>query len=91
MTHKVYDNGVTRDATPEEEAMFLALQAALPQQKANDVRQERNQKLTACDWTQLPDVDPAISSAWAPYRQALRDVPEQPGFPDNVQWPVPPT
>lgn len=91
MTHKVYEHGVLRDPTPEEDAALVAIEALLPQQKAASVRQERNQRLTACDWTQLPDVDPAITAAWVPYRQALRDVPEQPGFPDNVQWPVPPT
>lgn len=58
-------------------------------QKAAAVRAERNWKLTACDWTQLADA-PVDSLAWANYRQMLRDVPSQPGFPWDVAWPVAP-
>lgn len=54
------------------------------------VRQQRNALLVACDWTQLPDA-PVDQTAWAAYRQALRDVTDQEGFPANVIWPVPPT
>lgn len=54
------------------------------------VRAERNAKLTVCDWTQLADA-PVDDLAWAIYRQALRDVPRQDGFPLNVVWPEPPT
>ena len=46
----------------------------------------RNELLSACDWTQLPD-SPADHEAWAAYRQALRDVPAQEGFPWDVVWP----
>ena len=55
-------------------------------QKAADVRQTRDRLLTACDWTQVADaqVDKAV---WATYRQALRDVPAQEGFPHDVTWP----
>lgn len=58
--------------------------------KANLVRNERNRSLTNCDWTQLVDapVDPA---PWAAYRQALRDIPSQPGFPWEITWPTEPT
>lgn len=53
------------------------------------VRQLRNKRLQDTDWTQLPDapVDPA---PWAVYRQALRDISEQEGFPADVEWPIPP-
>jgi hypothetical protein len=53
-------------------------------------RAERNALLAATDWTQAADVPQATKNKWAPYRQALRDVPEQPGFPSNIQWPVKP-
>jgi hypothetical protein len=52
--------------------------------------QERNTRLAYCDWTQLPDVPQATREAWVPYRQALRDVPAQSGFPFNIEWPQPP-
>lgn len=51
------------------------------------VRHARNQKLKDSDWTQGKDIAGNISTAWAAYRQALRDVPAQAGFPWEVQWP----
>jgi len=55
-------------------------------QQATSVRAERNKRLSACDWTQLADA-PVDNLAWAIYRQNLRDIPEQPGFPLNITWP----
>jgi hypothetical protein len=60
------------------------------QSKEAEVRQQRNELLSACDWTQLPD-SPADHEAWATYRQELRDVTAQEGFPWNVSWPTEPT
>lgn len=53
------------------------------------VRFERNKLLSSSDWTQLPDA-PVDKTAWATYRQALRDITSQEGFPENVVWPVKP-
>lgn len=57
-------------------------------------RQERDSLLLASDVMVLPDRWAALSAekqqAWSAYRQALRDVPQQPGFPENVTWPVKP-
>jgi hypothetical protein len=53
------------------------------------VRAERNALLSASDWTQLPDVPLDTKEAWAAYRQALRDITNQPD-PFNIVWPVPP-
>lgn len=60
------------------------------QQTADEARAERNARLAASDWTQLPDVPEATRSAWAGYRQALRDITSQPGFPMFVNWPETP-
>lgn len=68
-----------RDKTTEE------VQAEIDAQ-AKAVRTDRNKRLAACDWTQLAD-SAADKAAWATYRQALRDVPSQTGFPWNVTWP----
>ena len=54
--------------------------------QAASVRSERNDKLTASDWTQVADA-PVDKAAWATYRQALRDISSQAGFPWEVQWP----
>lgn len=56
---------------------------------AQAVRYNRDKMLAASDWTQIPDA-PVDAAAWAEYRQALRDVPEQEGFPETVIWPEAP-
>lgn len=71
-----------RDMTPEEIAALAP--------KPDDIRATRNTLLAASDWTQLPDA-PVDQTAWSAYRQALRDITDQEGFPANVVWPVPPT
>lgn len=53
-------------------------------------RSQRNLLLRLSDWTQLPD-SPANSQEWAVYRQALRDITLQEGFPSNIEWPQEPT
>ena len=58
-------------------------------QKAETIRNERNQLLVATDYMVLPDSGhdtPEIRT----YRQELRDVTEQSTFPDSVVWPVKP-
>ena len=56
------------------------------QRKEAEVRQQRNELLSACDWTQLPDA-PVDAQVWANYRQELRDVTAQAGFPWEINWP----
>jgi hypothetical protein len=79
--------------TDSEEATAAQQEAAYKAQKdaeqAASVRAARNSKLAECDWTQLAD-STADKPAWATYRQALRDVTSQTGFPWNVTWPVEP-
>jgi hypothetical protein len=53
---------------------------------ANQARTERNKLLSESDWTQVADA-PVDKAAWATYRQALRDVPNQTGFPSEITWP----
>jgi hypothetical protein len=65
----------------------------LPQDQAEaNVRSERNRLIAESDWTQLDDtpVTNAKKLEWASYRQALRDIPNQAGFPWYVQWPKKP-
>ena len=56
---------------------------------AAQARERRNALLASSDWTQINDA-PVNKVAWATYRQALRDIPAQQGFPLEVQWPVQP-
>jgi hypothetical protein len=80
--------------TAEEEAQRDAEEAAwiagANDRKAVEVRAERNAKLSATDWTQGADTPQATKDKYAPYRQALRDVPAQSGFPNTVVWPTQP-
>ena len=46
-------------------------------------------KLSKCDWTQVADA-PVDKAAWATYRQALRDLPKEAGFPWDMTWPTDP-
>jgi len=70
-------------------AMFVPY-VPTQEEKAAAIRAERDALLAASDWTQLPDVPEATREAYAVYRQALRNVPQQSGFPDNVEWPIKP-
>lgn len=60
-----------------------------PSQLASAARVHRNALLAASDWTQVADA-PVNQAAWATYRQALRDLPDQAGFPTDINWPVAP-
>ena len=79
--------------TPEEEAEWDAMEAeyaaGADDRAAAEVREERDDKLVASDWTQVADA-PVDQTAWATYRQALRDVPAQDGFPHTITWPSEP-
>ena len=57
---------------------------------AINARATRNRLLADCDWTQLPDavVD---KQAWSKYREALRGISKQKGFPLSIEWPTMPT
>ena len=78
--------------TPEEEAEFdlLEEQDLSKEQtiKARLLREERNKLLAETDWMASTDV--TMSDEWRAYREALREVPEEPTFPDKVIWPKAP-
>jgi len=80
----VFTDGETTAA--EQEAAYKAMKDA---EQATNVRNQRTEKLNDCDWTQIAD-STADKTAWATYRQALRDVPSQAGFPWTIAWPESP-
>ena len=65
-----------------------AYQAQLDSDAAASMRDERDRKLAATDWMGLSDV--TMSAEWATYRQSLRDISAQEGFPHSVTWPTEP-
>lgn len=63
----------------------------LYREAVGQVLMRRSAELNGSDWTQITDVPLANKEAWATYRQALRDITAQEGYPFNVIWPTPPT
>ena len=82
------DAGNRHYAAILEQGIQIAAYVA-PPITAEQVRAERDALLAACDWTQVADA-PVDQAAWAVYRQALRDVTAQTGFPNAVVWPTKP-
>ena len=79
--------------TAEEEAEFDAAEAAwttdADNRKAEKERAKRNRLLAETDWRAGADL--TLSSEWIAYRQALRDLPAQTGFPNTITWPTKPS
>ena len=80
----VFIDGETTAAEQE-----VAYKASKDAEQAKNVRASRDAKLAECDWTQVADA-PVDKAVWATYRQALRDVTTQSGFPWTITWPVEP-
>ena len=82
--------------TAEEEAERDAEEAAIDANKdaeqAKSVRQSRDDKLKETDWIVIKNLElnANIPGVWEVYRQALRDVPTQSGFPNTIVWPTKP-
>jgi hypothetical protein len=70
----------------EQEAEYKAMKDA---EQAKAVRQQRGDLLTKSDWTQIAD-STADKATWATYRQVLRDITSQAGFPWTIDWPAQP-
>lgn len=77
----IFTDGETTAA--EQEAAYKAIKDA---EQASAVRKTRGEKLAESDWTQVADA-PVDKAVWATYRQALRDITTQSGFPWSVTWP----
>ena len=54
-----------------------------------EIRRTRDKLLSESDWTQVADA-PVDQAAWAAYRQALRDITQHNGFPNDLTWPAKP-
>jgi hypothetical protein len=85
---------VDTEATDETPAKTAAeneaeYKAAKDTEQAKSVRSTRDTKLAECDWRVIKAAETAttLDAAWATYRQALRDVTGQSGFPWTITWP----
>ena len=78
----------------EEDAEALRLEeeakayAESPEGKAEAIRMERDRLIAETDWWALSDV--TMTEEQVSYRQALRDITSQAGFPENIDWPTKP-
>ncbi len=67
--------------------------AALKDINSQNVRQERDELLKKYDWTETADLTTDEKAAWKTYKNALRNLPKQSGFPyveDGMVWPTKP-
>lgn len=89
---KKYVNGVLTDMTDAEisqrQAEENAWAAGENDRLSDEIRTKRNSLLAETDYLALSDT--TLSSDMATYRQALRDVTSQAGFPTSVTWPTKP-
>lgn len=81
------------DQAPPDDALDEPPPPA-PEDLAVKARGRRNALLRSSDWTQLGDAQQRLgeqlTAEWTAYRQALADLPQQPGFPDSIEWPQKP-
>ena len=88
------------DVTQEDGTVLTAAQqeaaykANKDEEQAKSVRADRDKRLADCDWVTIKAVDASndglgiqLPQVWIDYRQALRDITEQPNFPWDVTWP----
>jgi hypothetical protein len=87
-----YDSGLRSRVESDVEAWLSLARQEEYTTLASQIRADRNRLLAATDRTQLPDApeDKDIKNAYKSYRQALRDIPEQDGFPYNITFPEAP-
>ena len=64
----------------------------IAEQPAKEARAKRNRLLTESDWVTIraTDTGDPVPTEWVDYRQALRDITEQMGFPEEIEWPQEP-
>ena len=89
--HHATPNGnvpFTAEEETERDAEEAAYLAGADDRAAEEARNKRNNLLAATDWTANSDV--TMTTEMTAYRQALRDVPTQAGWPTTVNWPTAP-
>lgn len=78
----------SRDAEVAAKQLALEEYANSPEGKAEGVREMRNALIAETDWWASSDI--TMTEEQEAYRQALRDITSQAGFPENIDWPTKP-
>jgi hypothetical protein len=81
-------NGVSIELS-EEEFAVISSQTPPIWVVEGEERRKRDRLLSVSDWRALSD-SPAMTNEYATYRQELRDITNQDGFPYSVDWPIEP-
>jgi agmatine/peptidylarginine deiminase len=88
-TDQTVDNVALRASIGSDVGAYIPPSASEKEaQLASNARSERSGLLSETDWAGQSDV--IMSAEMTTYRQALRDVPQQSDFPDNINWPTAP-
>lgn len=80
------------DATLKADSFFINIELndSVKEGLAQSIRNERNRLLSESDWSQGSDIPSSLKEKYAVYRQKLRDITLQDGFPVNVVFPEKP-
>lgn len=81
------ENGIETTVTVQDQ------KDAVVTNKGNKEREKRDKLLKETDWLAIKafETNTTLSSDMATYRQALRDIPQQEGFPNTITWPTKPS
>jgi len=83
----------TKQKRPTDAEIEAEVQRLIAEQPAKEARTTRDRLLADSDWVSIKysvDLNESIPSDWLAYRQALRDISTQSGFPNDIQWPQKP-
>jgi len=77
---------------PSDAEIEAEVARLIGEQPAKEARAKRDRLLTESDWVTIRATDTGnpVPTEWQTYRQALRDITEQMGFPENIEWPEKP-
>lgn len=91
---KVWNTLVLQETSekPPKELFEAKLQELIDAQPWKELREERNRRLSQCDWVAIRSTtsDTPVPEEWKTYMQALRDLPANTTDPENPVWPTPP-
>ena len=90
VTDDVWKKSLEDAANAYVDNKFVYKDFSTNDEKAASIRIIRNQLLEQSDWTQANDVNLSNDADWKTYRQALRDISKQSGFPTDVTFPTKP-
>ena len=83
------DESQSKPTQTEIDEAWADVQNKIASSKA---RAKRDRLLTESDWVTIraTDTGDPVPTEWLNYRQALRDIPDQTGFPEEIEWPQEP-